>query len=59
MTAIRFVSCSRVQDSQALSEKPMTTQNAVARMTVFSSADTVRRFSMATPSCGAYLGQDK
>jgi hypothetical protein len=32
----------------------------VARMTAFSSADTVRRFSMADPpKFRAYLGQDK
>ena len=57
MTAIRFVNCSRVQESQALREKPTTTQNAVVRMTVFSSADTVRRFSMAAPRFRAYLGR--
>jgi hypothetical protein len=32
-----------------LSENPTTTQKEVTRMTVFSSADTVRRFNMDAP----------
>jgi hypothetical protein len=35
----------RPQESQALSENPTTTQKEVTRMTVFSSADTVRTIS--------------
>ena len=49
ITEIRLAACSRPQESQALSENPTTTQNDVARMTVFSSADTVRRFNMDAP----------
>src|SRR4029078_7908258 len=44
--AMRPAVCRRPQDSQALSENPTTTQRDVARMTVFSSADTVKRFNM-------------
>src|SRR3954463_2503750 len=46
---MRPVTCSRFQESHALSENPVTTQNAVIRMTAWSSADTVRRFSMVSP----------
>src|SRR5215207_1559307 len=48
-TEIRLATCRRPQESQALSEKPTTTQNEVVRMTIFSSADTVKRFSMEAP----------
>src|SRR5438552_4599567 len=48
-TAIRLVNCRRSQESQAVSEKPRTMKNAVVRITAWSSADTVRRFSMDAP----------
>ena len=55
ITAMRLVCCNRPQASQALSEKPTTTQNAVVRMTAFNSVDTVRRFSMMLPrGCRAF-----
>ena len=47
--AMWLVTCRRAQESHALSENPTTTQNAVVRMTVFSSVDTVRRFNMGSP----------
>ncbi len=49
ITAMRLAACKRLQESQALSENPTTTQKEVTRMTVFSSADTVRRFNMMLP----------
>src|SRR5882724_7205794 len=49
ITAMRFVTCNRPQESQALSENPSTTQKAVVRITALSSADTVKRFSIIGP----------
>jgi hypothetical protein len=49
ISEMRLAICSRPQDSQALSENPITTQNDVARITDFKSADTVKRFSMDAP----------
>lgn len=49
ISVIRLVLRRRPQDSQALSENPITTQKEVARITDFKSADTVRRFSMDAP----------
>jgi hypothetical protein len=64
ITEMRLATCRRLQESHALSENPTTTQNAVARMTAFSSVDTDRRFNIKLPqSCGhlgkkgKYLGQ--
>ena len=48
-TAIRLVNCRRCQESQAVSEKPTTMQNAVVSITAWSSVDTVRRFNMDAP----------
>jgi hypothetical protein len=56
-TAMRLVTCRRLQESQALSENPMTMQKAVVRMTVLSSADTVKRFSMMAPGDFIHLDQ--
>src|SRR5205085_12631549 len=47
--AIRLVNCRRSQESQAVSEKPRTMQNAVVRITAWSSVETVRRFNMDAP----------
>ena len=47
--AMRLAACRRPQASQAFSENPTTRQKEVTRMTVFSSADTVRRFNMMLP----------
>ena len=55
ITAMRLAACRRPQESQALSENPTTTQKEVTRMTVFSSADTVRRFNMMLPQSCAHL----
>ena len=55
-TEMRLATCRRPQASQALSENPTTMQNAVVRMTVFSSADTVRRFNMMLPQSCGHLG---
>ena len=55
ITAMRLAACRRPQESQALSENPTTTQKEVTRMTVFSSADTVRRFNMMLPQICAHL----
>jgi hypothetical protein len=52
---MRLAACRRPQESQALSENPTTTQKEVTRMTVFSSADTVRRFNMMLPQICAHL----
>src|SRR6185503_16987148 len=49
ITAMRLAACRRPQESQALSENPTTTEKEVTRMTVFSSADTVKRFNMMLP----------
>src|SRR6266702_7183392 len=46
ITEMRPAACSRPQESQALNEIAVTIQVDVARMTAFSSADTVRRFNM-------------
>src|SRR5450432_2574603 len=56
MTAMRFVTCRRPQESQALSENPTTTQKAVVRITALSSADTVKRLSMMSPQYSAIWG---
>src|SRR6185295_11802290 len=56
ITEMRLVTCRRPQDSQALSENPTTMQNAVVRMTIFNSADTVRRFNMMLPQSCRLLG---
>ena len=48
-TEMRLVICRRFQDSHASSENPITMQKAVVRMTVLSSADTLRRFNMIGP----------
>jgi hypothetical protein len=47
ITEMRLVNCKRPHESQALIENPITTQNAVVRMTALRSADTVKRFSIA------------
>ena len=49
ITEMRLATCRRLQESQALSENPTTTQNEVARMTAFNSVDTDRRFNMMLP----------
>jgi hypothetical protein len=42
-----------------LSENPTTTQKDVARMTIFSSADTVRRFNMMlSPKTPGHLAEE-
>ena len=56
---MRLVDLQRPQDSQALSENPITTQKAVVRITAFSSAETVRRFSMNAPKSYAPFGRKR
>ena len=59
ITAMRLAVCRRPQESQALSENPTTTQKEVTRMTVFSSADTVRRFNMMLPQKLAAIWRER
>src|SRR5258708_34104287 len=56
---MRLVSCTRPQESQALSENPSTTQKAVVRITALSSADTVKRFSIIGPPKFRPFGQKR
>jgi hypothetical protein len=58
ITAMRLATCRRPQESQALSENPTTTAKEVRRMTIFSSADTVRRFNMISPWLAGHLERE-
>ncbi len=52
-TEIRLSICRRLQESKALREKPITTQKEVAKITVCSSAETVKRLSMEFPQANS------
>src|SRR5260370_397775 len=57
ITEMQLATCRRPQESQALSEIATTTQKEVARITIFSNADTVRRFSMMAPQSWGHLAE--